>query len=219
MRYLAAILTVLVMLAGPALSASVNVLIEERARADYGSDLPDVGDFAITVKDTLQGEVAALAEFWMDPRTGKFLANAVLNTGDIQRISGLAQITIPVPVPNRRLLPGEIVEEADLVIAHLPIGRIGSYAITNPAEVIGQQVRRVLSQGRPIQAQSIIQPLVIDRGDRVDIHFSDGLLALSSPGRALSDAHRGQEIRIVNLISNKTVIAVATGDGTVEIKR
>ncbi len=42
-------------------------------------------------------------------------------------------------------------------------------------------------------------------------------LALRSPGRALSDAHEGQEIRIVNLISNKTVIGIATGDGTVEI--
>ncbi|SFT09013.1 flagella basal body P-ring formation protein FlgA [Sulfitobacter marinus] len=219
MRFFAALFTAVVLLAGPALAASVNVLIEERARADYGLDLPEMGEFDILVKDTLQGDVAALAEFWMDPRTGKFLANAVLSTGDVQRISGLAQITIPVPVPNRRLLPGEIVGEADLVVARLPMGRIGSYTITRPAEVTGKQVRRVLSPGRPIQTQSIIQPLIIDRGDWVDIHFSDGVLALSSPGRALSDAHKGQEIRILNLISNKTVLAVATGDGTVEIQR
>ncbi|MBW4961660.1 flagellar basal body P-ring formation chaperone FlgA [Sulfitobacter sp. CW3] len=219
MRYLAAILMALVMLAGPALSAPINVLIEERARADYGSDLPDAGEFDITVKDTLLGDVVTLAEFWMDVRTGKFLANAVLSNGDIQRIAGLAQITVPVPVPNRRLLPDEIVSEADLAMVRLPMGRIGSYVVTDATEVVGKQVRRILSPGRPIQAQSIIQPLIIGRGDRVEIHFSDGILALSSPGRALSDAHRGQEIRIVNLISNKTVTAVATGDGTVEIKR
>ncbi|MGJ8544660.1 MAG: flagellar basal body P-ring formation chaperone FlgA [Sulfitobacter sp.] len=197
----------------------VDVLIEERAREEYGAALPPAGEFSITVKDTLQAEVLTLAEFWMDIPSGKFLANAVLSTGDVQRIGGLALVTVPVPVPARRLLPEEIVGEDDLLMARLPVGRVGGYVITNPAEIIGKQVRRVLSPGRPIQSQSIIQPLIIGRGDRVEIHFSDGLLALSSPGRALSDAHRGQEIRILNLISNKTVTAVATGDGTVEILR
>ena len=91
--------------------------------------------------------------------------------------------------------------------------------VTDPQQVVGKQVRRMLSSGRPIQSQSIIEPLVIDRGDRVDIFFNDGLLALTSPGRALSDAHMGQEVRIVNLVSNKTVTAVATGNGTVEVLR
>jgi flagella basal body P-ring formation protein FlgA len=209
----------LLMLAAPALAEPLDVLIEERARAEYGTTLPDAGQFEITVKDDLLGDVVTLAEFWMDIQTGKFLANAVLSTGDVQRIGGLALVTVPVPVPARRLLPDQIIGDADLVLAHLPLGRVGGYVITDAEEIVGKQVRRVLSPGRPIQSQSIIQPLVIDRGDRVEIHFSDGLLALTSPGRALSDAHRGQEIRIVNLISNKTVTAIATGDGTVEILR
>lgn len=219
MRYLAVILLALLAVAGPLAAAPLAVLIEERARADYSESLPDAGEFAITVKDSPAGEVVALAEFWMDPPTGQFLTNAVLDTGDVQRISGLAVVTIPVPVPARRLLPDEIIAPDDLTLARLPMGQTGGYIVTETADVVGKQVRRMLSPGRPIQSQSIIQPLVIDRGDRVDIFFSDGLLALSSPGRALGDAHRGQEVRIVNLISNKTVTAIATGDGTAEILR
>ena len=217
MRVLATLLATLLMLAGPALSAPVAVLIEERARSDYGADLPVAGEFEIKVKDTLHGEVVTLAEFWMDVPTGKFLANAVLSTGDVQRIGGFALVTLPVPVPTRRILPDEIVGEADIEITRLPVARVSGYMLTDPAQIVGKQVRRILSPGRPIQSTSVIQPLVIERGDRVEITFSDGILALTSPGRALSDAHEGQEIRIVNLISNKTLTAVATGSGTVEI--
>lgn len=219
MRRLAHSILTVVMMATAAQAAPIEVLIEERAFADYADTLPEAGEIDIIVKDALQGEVITLAEFWMDVPSGKFLANAVLETGDVQRISGLATVSIPVPVPNRRLLPDEIVTQDDLVMARLPMGQVGSYIVIEAEDVVGKQVRRMLSPGRPIQAQSVIQPLVIGRGDRVDIHFSDGLLALTSPGRALGDAHHGQEVRIVNLISNQTVTAIATGDGTVEILR
>ena len=217
MTRLGAFLFGVMLLAGPALAAPLGVLVEERARSDYADSLPPEGEFEVTVKDAPKGEVVTLAEFWMDPRSGKFLANAVLETGDVQRIGGLALVTLPVPVPVRRLLPDDIIMEDDLAVARMPVGRVGAYVETELEEVIGKQVRRVLTPGRPIQTQSIINPLVISRGDQVEISFSDGLLALRSPGRALSDAHEGQEIRIVNLISNKTVIGIATGDGTVEI--
>ena len=217
MKRLGAFLLGVILLAGPALSAPVGVLVEERARADYADSLPLDGEFEITVKVAPKGKVVTLAEFWMDPRSGKFLANAVLETGDVQRIEGLALVTLPVPVPTRRLLPEEIVMEDDLTIMRMPVGRVGAYVVTDIEDVIGKQVRRVLTPGRPIQTQSIIYPLVISRGDRVEISFSDGLLALIAPGRALGDAHEGQEIRIVNLISNKTVTGIATGEGTVEI--
>ncbi len=217
MKRLGAILLGVMLLLGPALAAPVGVLVEERARSDYADSLPPEGEFEVTVKDAPKGEVVTLAEFWMDPRSGKFLANAVLETGDVQRIGGLALITLPVPVPTRRLLPDDIIMEDDLTVMRLPVGRVGAYVETEIDEVIGKQVRRVLTPGRPIQTQSIIHPLVISRGDRVEISFSDGLLDLRSPGRALSDAHEGQEVRIVNLISNKTVTGIATGEGTVEI--
>ena len=217
MTRLGAILLGVMLLAEPSLAAPVGVLVEERARSDYADSLPPEGEFEVTVKDAPKGEVVTLAEFWMDPRSGKFLANAVLETGDVQRIGGLALITLPVPVPTRRLLPDDIIMEDDLTVLRLPVGRVGAYVETEIDEVIGKQVRRVLTPGRPIQTQSIIHPLVISRGDRVEISFSDGLLDLRSPGRALSDAHEGQEVRIVNLISNKTVTGIATGEGTVEI--
>jgi flagella basal body P-ring formation protein FlgA len=64
-----------------------------------------------------------------------------------------------------------------------------------------------------------MQPLVIDRGDEVTITFSDGAMRLTAPGRALSDAHRGQEVRIVNTSSNTTLTGTAMAEGIVEVTR
>jgi len=212
-------MAILLLQATGAFSAPLEVLIEERARQSYGAELPEAGQFAITVKDPPVEDVVMLADFWMDPVTGQFLTNAVFPDGDVRRLSGLALITLPVPVPVRRMMPGEIVTEADLDVADMPLGRVGSFAVTDRAAIVGMEVRRMLSPGRPVQVQSVIEPRVIERGDRVEIRFTDGALSLTAPGRALADAHRGQDVRIVNLVSNKPVNGIAAAEGIVEIVR
>lgn len=49
------------------------------------------------------------------------------------------------------------------------------------------------------------------------IELRYGAMRLSANGKAITDAHLGQEVRVVNLSSNKTIVAVATGDGIVEV--
>ncbi|SFP65858.1 flagellar basal body P-ring formation chaperone FlgA [Tranquillimonas alkanivorans] len=217
MRRLITLLTALLLCPALAGAEALNVLIEEKARESYGTGLPDTGEFEITVQGGGDLDAVMLSAFWMDTSTGQFVANAVLPEGDVRRISGLALLTVPVPVPLRRIMPDEILSEADLKVVRLPHGRVGAFAVTGMDDLVGMQVRRVLSQGRPVMAQSVMQPLVIDRGDRVAIRFRDGRLELSAPGRALADAHRGQEVKIVNLVSNTSLVGIATGEGVVEV--
>ncbi|PYE84370.1 flagellar basal body P-ring formation chaperone FlgA [Pseudoroseicyclus aestuarii] len=197
----------------------LEVLVEERARDRLGAALPQTAAFDIALQTEETLDAVMLAEFWMDESTGQFVADAVLPGGTVQRVTGLALVTVPVPVPTRRLLPEEIIAEADLQTLRLPLGRVGAFAVTDPEALVGKQVRRVLVQGRPVMTQSVIEPLVIGRGDRVSIRYSDGLLELTAPGRAMSDAHRGQDLRVVNLVSNASLTAIAVSDGLVEITR
>ncbi len=127
--------------------------------------------------------------------------------------------SLSVPVPVRRLMPGDIVGDTDLRPIDLPSSRIGAFTITDPSELVGMQVRSLLTEGRAVMAQAVMQPLVVGRGSLVSIRYSDGALELSAPGRALGDAHRGQEVRIVNLVSNTAVVAIAIADGIVEVSR
>jgi flagella basal body P-ring formation protein FlgA len=193
-------------------------LVEERARATLGGALPDEGVFRITYQPEPEGAVL-ISRFWMDPATGQFLAEAVLETGGTERVSGLALVTVPVPVPARRLMPDEIISDADIVTVDLPLGRLSGFTVTDAAGLVGRQVRRMLPEGRPVMAQSVMAPLVVSRGERVQIRFADGGLVLSAPGRALADAAAGDPVRVVNLVSNLSLVGTAVTGGVVEITR
>lgn len=202
-----------------AATEALSVLIEERARDTLGPTLPENGTVEVTLAPGAVERAVMLSAFWMDTATGRFVANAVTPAGQVQRVSGLALLTVDVPVPNRRMLPGEIVTEADLATVTLPHGRLSAFALTETTKLVGMQVRRVLTQGRPIVAQSIQPPQVIDRGDQITIRYSDGNLSLAAPGRALAGAALGEDVKIVNLVSNTSLVGTATGKGIVEVSQ
>lgn len=202
-----------------ATAESLEVLIQEEAAEIYGSVMPDNGSFDILLQSGGLKEAVIIAAFWMDRNTGQFVANAATDDGKLMRVKGMAILSIEVPVPVRRLLPEEIISRQDIATEILPYTRVGSYAVIDFKEVLGKQVKRLLPKGRPIMTQSLIDPLIIDRGDKVEIRYSDGPITLTAPGRALADASRGQEIKIVNLVGNTTLVGIASAEGIVEIIR
>ena len=194
-------------------------LIDEKARDSAGPAIPARARFAIAVQSPAPQEALLISAWWMDPATGRFIANTVTANGQVQRINGMATLIVPVPVPLRRMMPGEIIAAGDLGTIDLPASRIGSFTVIEPDDLIGMQVRSLLTEGRVVAVQAVMQPLVIARGKLVTIRFADGSLELTAPGRALGDAHKGQEVRIVNLVSNTAVMGIATADGIVEVYR
>jgi len=197
----------------------LSVLVQEKAAETYGATLPTSGDFNIIFQTETIQEAVAISAFWMDTNTSQFAANVITQNGTVRRVGGLAVLTVQVPVPVARMMPDSIISAQDIMIQRLPYSRVGAYAATQAKDVIGKQVRRILAKGRPIMTQSIMNQRIIDRGDIVKILYVDGALKVTASGRALSDAYRGQEIKIVNLIGNKTVLGIATDEGLVEIIR
>ncbi|MBY6093046.1 flagellar basal body P-ring formation chaperone FlgA [Maritimibacter alkaliphilus] len=200
-------------------TADLSELVEEKARDTYGPTFPSNGRITISFQTDKPENAVMFSGFWMDTSTGQFVADVVRTNGPVVRIAGLAIVMVDVPVPARRMMPDEILRPGDLQTIEMPFARVGTFAVTDIAELEGMQVRRMLPQGRPVMVQSVMQPLVVGRGDKVSIRYTDGKLALSAPGRALQDAHRGQELRIVNLVSNTSLTGTATGEGIVEVTR
>ena len=197
---------------------TLHALVEERARAQLEGGPVAASSWRITSHPQV-GDVALLARFWIDPRTGQFLADALLETGEVQRVSGVALAVARVPVPVRRLMPDEIVAEGDLIEVEMPLARLPGFAVTDRRALVGWQVRRMLAEGRPVMAQSIMAPRAVTRGQRVTITLREGGLALTAPGRALGDAARGEMVKVVNLATNASVSGLAAADGVVEVIR
>lgn len=202
-----------------ALAESPEVLIEEQVRQTLGAELPVEALVRVRFNGATPEAAEAISAFWMDRDSGQFLANAVTETGVTHRLAGRALAVIALPVPARRLMPGEIIGPDDIVTTELSLRRVGAFTVTDAAQLDGMQVRRMLAQGRPVMTQSVMQPLVIDRGDKVNILYDDGQLVLTAPGRALDSAHRGAGLRIVNLVSNAALEGIARGPGLVEVIR
>ncbi len=200
----------------PAQAAPLDQLVAERSELEYGEVLPHNGTFDIRIAEGAPEEGEFIREFWMDPDTGQFIANLVTPTGNIKRIQGLAILNVPVPVVTRRVQPDEIVASSDIRMVDMPWARVHAFAITDYDKLNGMQVRRMLVPGRPVHNQSVIPPIIVSRGERVTIELQYGPLQLTAKGKAISDAHLGQELRVVNLASNKTITAVARADGIVE---
>lgn len=205
-------------LALPCSSAPLSDLIAERATYDLKADMPEMGRFEIMVQNNAPAEGLGIKEFWIDHHTGQFIANLITVTGQTQRVSGLAVLMLPVPIAKKRLLPSEIIRFEDIEIVELPWQRVHSFAVLDPKELIGKQVKHVITEGRPVQLQSVIPPIVVARGAEVKIELNHGSLRLFATGKALGDAHLGQEVRVVNLSSNKTITGIARAEGIVEVK-
>jgi flagella basal body P-ring formation protein FlgA len=202
--------------AAQAAAADIKDLVAERAEQEYGVSMPARGYFDVRLAEGLIQEGEYIQEFWTDRKTGQFIANVVTAHGEVKRIWGAAILKVPVPVPLRRILPEEIVDETDIQIVQVPWARLGAFAILDETQLVGMQVRRMLVQGRPVPRNSVIPPTIISRGEKVKIELNYGALHLVANGRAIADAHLGQEVRVVNLSSNKTITAIATADGVVE---
>ena len=200
----------------PAMAADIVSLVSERAAQEFGAAMPERGFFNIRLAEGVPREGSFIREFWIDRDTGQFIANVITDLGEVRRVWGVATLTQPVPVPVRRLMPDDIVRAEDIEMVDLPWARVNAYAVTEAKALVGMQVRRMLSPGRPVQVQSVQPPIIISRGERVTIQLSYGTLELSAEGKAISDAHLGQEVRVVNLSSNKTIVGVARADGLVE---
>ncbi|MGH1447624.1 MAG: flagellar basal body P-ring formation chaperone FlgA [Cognatishimia sp.] len=197
-------------------AAEVKQLIAERTEQEYGPAMPNNGAFSIRMAQGAPAEAEYLQEFWVDKDTGQFIANVVTALGEIRRVHGLAILNVPVPVVNRRIQPEEIIRPEDIEMIEMPWARVHSFAITDVADLNGMQVRRMLSAGRPVHRQSVIPPIIVSRGERVMIELQYGPLQLTAHGKAIGDAHLGQEVRVINLASNKTILAIARADGMVE---
>ena len=202
-----------------ALTLPVTELVEERATAEMGRTIPANGRIDVRLAKGVIHEGEFIQEFWMDQQTGQFIANVVTEHGETQRVWGVAVMTVEVPVPSRRIMPDEIVGPADLMMIELPLQRLGRFALFDADELIGKQVRRMLVAGRPVPRHSVIPPIIITRGEKVKILLDYGGLQLSARGRAMSDAHAGQELRVVNLSSNKAISAIAAADGIVKVEQ
>ena len=129
----------------------------------------------------------------------------------------LGRVLVTMPVPVRRIRPGEVIEPSDLTTIRLSLDRAGAGFIASADALIGQSPRRQISAGRLVQVGSVGAPIVVQRNRPVTLVYEDGALMLAARGRALQEGGVGDTVRVMNIASSTVVTGTVTGAETVSV--
>jgi flagella basal body P-ring formation protein FlgA len=153
----------------------------------------------------------AVESLTYDPSSGRFAAAiaapAIGPAEATATISGRAFTMIDIPVPNRRIAPGDTITEADIAWISMPADRVALGVVTELADMMGKSPRRPLRAQQLVRAGDLVEAVAITKGSLVTVALEGGNMSLTVQGKALQNGAIGDTIRVVNTMSNRTLDA------------
>ena len=109
-------------------------------------------------------------------------------------------------VSKKSLKKGQIIEKNDLGFKSVK-KNIGADIFYNIEDLVGRKLKQNISLGFPIRSRHLQLDWVINKGDKIDIIQSIGTVFISASGVALENGQKGEKIRVMNLSSEKNLVA------------
>jgi flagella basal body P-ring formation protein FlgA len=117
---------------------------------------------------------------------------------------------------TRTLMPGDVLA-ADDVVAGAMVRPVPD-AVPASREIVGLEVKRRLFNGRILTSHDIGARSAVKSSSQVEVIWKVAGLSLELQGRALEDGALGDEIRVLNPMSSRTIRGTVVGDGMVEMR-
>ncbi len=148
-------------------------------------------------------------------------ANILANgkTETVKPISGTYISMVDVPVLTRQLGRNDIIEASDISTRAVPSQQLRKETVTDASKLIGLSPRAVVSANRPIRMSEVNSPILIKRGDAVEMTYSSPYMSIKATGTALQDGAKGEMIRVKNDKSEKAVSGRVAGAGHIEVNQ
>lgn len=135
----------------------------------------------------------------------------------------MAQVETPpmIVVAKGPVRRDQILTESMLTFAPLPMNGEQSKYFTELDLVVGKQLRRSLSTNQPVTEEFLGEPIVVQRGQLVEVEAVAGAVAVKTSGKSLSNGAVGELID-VELADNankdrRKLKATVVGTGRVQI--
>ncbi len=127
------------------------------------------------------------------------------------------KIYLTVAVVNRPLARGIPINKSDISFEKRELSRLTSGYFETITGLVGHSPRRSLSKGSIVSPRDLAIQKVIRKGSSVSIVAETNGITVRMPGKALTDAGKGDQIKVENLSSRRTVIGIVLGPGIVEV--
>lgn len=127
------------------------------------------------------------------------------------------KISLPAEVvalarPVRR---GDTLAAGDLILRQADLAKLRGQYFLDTNGLVGQRLKRHVRANAILTASMVAADRLVERGSRVMILSRAGGIEVSVAGKALRHGGRGDQIRVKNLASGRTVSAVVVDRGTV----
>lgn len=194
------------------------LLAETRARYEN----PRVSLGSLDKRLRLQACASALEPFVNDDRqlAGKLTVGVRCHRPVSWAVYVPAEVSVlqPVVVSARALSGDTLLTADDVEVRQVDIGKLRRGHYTDPATVLGQQLRYPVSSGAVIEERNVRPQNIVHRGQTVTILANTGGIQIRVKGKALADASKGQRVRVENLSSERVVTGVAESPGVVKVR-
>ena len=157
----------------------------------------------------------------IDPQSRRWQAQAYIlangKTEIVKPVSGNYTPLVDVPVLTHQLGKTDIIEAKDLSTKAVPERFMRKDTVTDAKLLIGQSPRAIISADRPIRQGEVSSPILIKKGESVQLTYTNPYMSLKATGIALQDGAQGDMIRVKNDKSEKAVSGRVASSGRVEV--
>lgn len=163
----------------------------------------------------------AVQQLNLDPQSGRFTAVVVAPADGAAAaravLAGRMFALTDVPVPVRRLLPGEVIRESDLQWTQLRADRINGSVAVDMEQIVGRSPRRPIRIGEPVRTNDLQVAVMMKKGSMVTMMLETPRMLITTQGRVMQDGAEGDLVQVMNTTSNRVVKAFVVDPTTVAV--
>ena len=160
-------------------------------------------------------EAIRVLQSQLDQRTGRFEVvvniNSTANEDQNIILKGKAFAIIPMPVPNKHIGAGQLINKKDITWRKVRIKQQSFGVVGSMEQLLDHVAKRPLTAGRLIRMSDIRPQQLIKKGEFVTIHFKNKTMSLSTRGVSVEPGSRNQVIRVKNPRSKRIIEARVLG--------
>lgn len=122
-----------------------------------------------------------------------------------------------VVVAARPLAAKQLIRQSDVKLQQIDIGSLRQGYLKNTHDVIGQKLKYPIAMGAVVNPNGVRPQKIVHRGEQILLVAIAGNMEVRMNGTALSDAGKGQRIRVKNSSSKRVVEGVVEAPGIVKV--
>lgn len=130
-------------------------------------------------------------------------------------VKALVTVRAPGVVATRALERGRTLGADDLTVALAPLDEA---RVSDPSALVGAVVRTPVERGEVVLLRAVQRPMIVQRGETVLAVVDGDGFELRAPAEALTQGALGDEIEVRTKVGKKTLRAVITAPGEVEVR-